>query len=78
MYLKNAKKNKDKGDVENMSILPSNDTERMLFGIELVGILIGVYFLLKCEHNIYFNIFMFIFSPWLFILYSYYANSCHN
>lgn len=48
----------------------------LLVILEMLGIFIGIYFLTKCNHNFVFNLILFLFSPWLFVIYNCCLNSC--
>jgi len=54
----------------------NNALNNYIIIIEVIGLIIGLYFICGCEKNIIYNLILFIFSPWLFILLHCYAKTC--
>lgn len=49
----------------------------MLIIFEVLGMLIGLCMLLQCKYNIIYNLIIYIFCPWLFIILHCYSNTCN-
>lgn len=47
-----------------------------LIVFEIIALIIGALMLIKCKKSIGWNVILYIFSPWLYVIYNCYMNSC--
>ncbi len=45
---------------------------------EIIALIIGALMLTKCRKSIGWNVILYIFSPWLYVIYNCYMNSCNT
>lgn len=53
-------------------------TDYFIFFSELFGILLGLIFIMNCKRNLLYNLVLYIFCPWLFVILHCYSNTCGN
>lgn len=74
LYLYYEYKNRQNEKFSDQQQLTKSDYCLIVF--ELIGLIIGICLLIKCKKNLVYNIVIYLFSPWLFIILHCYTNSC--